>query len=341
MQTVISMLKDMSSRLARVEGKVGVSTGSAAPPAAPAAAASGAVHPRLAAYDAWMDAAMQPIDEAAAGLKAAGFPKAKQMGNYSRKAAVALRKVIEAGTVCEEPSPAEFQKFVSDLTAANKKKGKGLRAKKLSRNYEKQTGEMMDVANWPYQSKTVTGQGPHAYLKSSIGSVEYHSNRCRVEYKSGENKELHMKYCAGLKNYIETLAKYVLMNGMKEKFQWKYDGKPLSEFAGSAAAPAPVAAAAPVASAAAPAPAPKKTGKKGVPPADMGALFASLQKGGNVTKGLKHVSKSKMTHKNKALRAKAAVPFKTKAKKENSEESWACRLSMGKIHTCVGGRESA
>jgi len=320
MQTVIDMLKDMSTRLARVETKVGTTAAApAAAAAAPAAAAASGVHPRLAAYDAWLEEAMKPIDEATAGLKEAGFKSAKKCGNFARKGAMALRKLIEAGTVCCEPDAIEFQTFVNELTKDVKKKGKGVRCKKLSRNYEKQTSEMMDVLNWPYQSKVGTGQGPHAYLKAAIGSVEFYSNKCRVEYKKEESGKFHMQYCAGLKDYIISLAKFVLVNQMKEKFQWKYDGIPLKDFSGGAAAPAKKAAAPAAPAPPAPAAAPKKKHKKkAAAPCDMGALFASLQKGGNITKGMKHVSNDMKVYKNKKLRKSGGIQVtkpKPKAKK--------------------------
>jgi hypothetical protein len=37
-------------------------------------------------------------------------------------------------------------------------------------------------------------------------------------------------------------------------------------------------------------------------------LFSALNKGGDITKGLKKVDKSQMTHKNPALRASSVVP---------------------------------
>ena len=123
---------------------------------------------------------MKPIDEAATGLKENGFKSAKKCANFIRKAAKGVRVIVEAGTKCKEPTPAEFQKLMQDNVWDVAAKGKCVRTKKLGRNYEKALAEMMDVFSWPTQSGEI---GPCAYVSSGEGSVEYHGNRCRVEYK--------------------------------------------------------------------------------------------------------------------------------------------------------------
>ncbi|TLD38853.1 adenylyl cyclase-associated protein [Venturia nashicola] len=50
------------------------------------------------------------------------------------------------------------------------------------------------------------------------------------------------------------------------------------------------------------------TPKQKAAPTDMGAVFADLQRGENVTSGLKKVDPSQMTHKNPSLRATSIVP---------------------------------
>ena len=49
--------------------------------------------------------------------------------------------------------------------------------------------------------------------------------------------------------------------------------------------------------------------KKAAP--DMNAVFGDLNKGSDVTKGLKKVDPSQMTHKNPSLRANATVPTRS------------------------------
>lgn len=314
MQKVISLLEDMSTRLGRVEAKVG--TGSSSSSAAAAApAAGGSSNPILAAYDEWLATSMAPIDEAALGLKENKFRSAKKCANFIRKAAMGVRVVLEAGTKCKEPTPAEFGELMKTHVWAVQKLGKDVRTKKLGRNYEKQLGEIMDVFNWPTQAGEM---GPVEFLNSEIGSVEYHSNRCRVEYKPTKHKDLHMAYCAGVKALIENLKKFVLCNGMKKKFKWNSNGVDLSYYAPSdaPAKAAPAKAATKEAAPAKAAPAKAKKKKEVAPEMDMQAMFAELSKGCAVTKNMKHVSDNMKVYKNAKLRKSGPVTMKKKAPKK-------------------------
>jgi adenylyl cyclase-associated protein len=63
---------------------------------------------------------------------------------------------------------------------------------------------------------------------------------------------------------------------------------------------------------------------KKAPAADMGAVFADLQRGEAITSGLKKVDSSQMTHKNPTLRAGAVVP-----ERSNSSSSLGRSTSPG------------
>jgi adenylyl cyclase-associated protein len=82
----------------------------------------------------------------------------------------------------------------------------------------------------------------------------------------------------------------------------------------SSAPPAPPAPPLPAAGGPPPPPPPPPPGlppapsAKKAPAADMGAVFADLQRGEAITSGLKKVDTSQMTHKNPTLRAGAVVP---------------------------------
>jgi adenylyl cyclase-associated protein len=58
----------------------------------------------------------------------------------------------------------------------------------------------------------------------------------------------------------------------------------------------------------APPPPPPPGARSSAPAPDMGAVFDQLNRGSEVTKGLKKVDASQMTHKNPSLRAHAPVP---------------------------------
>lgn len=68
--------------------------------------------------------------------------------------------------------------------------------------------------------------------------------------------------------------------------------------------------------------APKQAAK--APAGDLAAVFSDLNKGSDVTRGLKKVSADQMTHKNPSLRAGAVVP------QRSDSQSSASSLSRGK-----------
>lgn len=309
LSTVISMLKDISIRMSNVEKKIGISSGttSSSSSSSTSAASTGGL---VGKYDEWMESAMKPIDEAAVALRDNGFKSAKKCANFIRKAAKGVRVIVEASVACKEPSAEEFQKLMNDNVWSVAKKGKMVRTKKLGRNYEKALAETMDVFNWPAQSGEI---GPAEFLSSSEGSVEYHGNRCRVEYKKTEHGAEHMKFCNGVRDLIRSLKTFVLVNGMKKQFKWSGSAS-LSDFAPSAA---PEKKKKEDAKPAAVTKTTNETAGKGESAAneamDMGALFAELNKGGAITKGMKHVSNDMKVYKNKKLRKTGPVKVKKKA----------------------------
>jgi adenylyl cyclase-associated protein len=110
------------------------------------------------------------------------------------------------------------------------------------------------------------------------------------------------------------LAEYVKQyfpNGIP----WNPKGLPAAEVIKSvsaSAAPAPAAGGAPPPPPPPPGPPPvlqiKEDKPAAAPSGGFGAVFSELNKGESVTKGLRKVEKSEMTHKNPALRAGSTVP---------------------------------
>ena len=99
-----------------------------------------------------------------------------------------------------------------------------------------------------------------------------------------------MQYCNGVRDMIRSLKKFILINGMKQKFKWNSSGVALSAFAPSAA---PAAAKEEPKKEEPKKEEPKKEEPKAAPAndaMDMGALFAELNKGGAITKGMKKVT---------------------------------------------------
>ncbi|KAH8911359.1 hypothetical protein BR93DRAFT_924047 [Coniochaeta sp. PMI_546] len=161
---------------------------------------------------------------------------------------------------------------------------------------------------------------PYKHVEESLGSVQFFGNRVLKEYKDKDPKQV--EWVQALYQVFRDLAQYV-----KEYFPngipWNPKGQPVKEViksldSGSASSSSP--APPPPSGAGAPPPPPppgpppvlKIKEQAAAPEAPaaggLGAVFSELNKGESVTKGLRKVDKSEMTHKNPSLRAGSTVP---------------------------------
>ncbi|KAI2782451.1 adenylate cyclase associated N terminal-domain-containing protein [Daldinia loculata] len=153
---------------------------------------------------------------------------------------------------------------------------------------------------------------PFKHVEESLGSAQFFGNRVLKEHKEKDADQV--EWIQSFYQVFRDLADYIKQyfpNGIP----WNPSGQPASEVAGSLeSAPATGAAALP------PPPPPAAGGALPPPPVlqikdqpaaskpeGMGAVFSELNKGENVTKGLRKVDRSEMTHKNPGLRASSTV----------------------------------
>ncbi|KAL1903011.1 suppressor of rasval19 [Sporothrix stenoceras] len=176
---------------------------------------------------------------------------------------------------------------------------------------------------------TVSGR-PFKMVEESLGAAQFFGNRVLKEYKEKDPQQV--EWVQGFYQVFRDLADYTkeyFQNGI----QWNPKGKPAAEAAkevaasatgaSSSARAAPPAPPAPSAGGPPPPPPPPPPGPPPVlqikeqPAAELngagagtahGAVFSEINKGSDVTKGLRKVDKSQMTHKNPALRASSTVP---------------------------------
>ncbi|KAM0354110.1 hypothetical protein ACHAPU_001145 [Fusarium lateritium] len=169
---------------------------------------------------------------------------------------------------------------------------------------------------------------PYKHVDECLGSAQFFGNRVLTEQKDKDPKQT--EWVQSFYQMFRDLADYV-----KQYFStgipWNPNGQPAQEVlkslsAGQSSTPAP-AAPTPAAAAGAPPPPPPPPGPppvldiktEGAPaPAassgGLGAVFSELNKGDAVTKGLRKVDKSEMTHKNPSLRSDSAVPSSQRGK---------------------------
>lgn len=144
---------------------------------------------------------------------------------------------------------------------------------------------------------------PVPYIKETIGSSEYHSNKILREQKGKDEKQI--TWVGHFNGFLRALSDYVKAHHTTGP-AWNAKGGDAASFSGSApsggaAAPPPPAGGPP-----APAPPPPSTSTASASassdPGDMSGVFAQLNKGEGVTSGLRKVT-ADMKSKNRADRS--------------------------------------
>ncbi|KAF2503084.1 adenylyl cyclase-associated protein [Lophium mytilinum] len=156
---------------------------------------------------------------------------------------------------------------------------------------------------------------PADHVTELFGGAQMYGNKVLKEYKEKPDRS-NVEWVQAYYKLYKSLAAYVKQYHLTG-VAWNKDGidasEALKEVKSSAAggatngAPAPPAPAGAIPPPPGPPPPPMPPAPK-AKAADMGAVFSDLNKGENVTKGLKKVDQSQMTHKNPSLRATAPVP---------------------------------
>ncbi|KEZ46507.1 Adenylyl cyclase-associated protein [Scedosporium apiospermum] len=167
---------------------------------------------------------------------------------------------------------------------------------------------------------------PWKHVEESLGSAQFFGNRVLQEFKEKDPKQV--EFVQTFYQVFRHLAEYVKQyfpNGII----WNSNGKPAKEVMAEVASRQqqhPSGPAAPAAGGPPPPPPPPPPPAflvDSAPPAPptstgIGAVFSELNRGEAVTKNLRKVDKSEMTHKNPSLRAGSTVPDKDSSSRGKS-----------------------
>ncbi|KAF3904866.1 hypothetical protein ABW20_dc0106568 [Dactylellina cionopaga] len=160
---------------------------------------------------------------------------------------------------------------------------------------------------------------PAEFVSEMANAGQFYGNRVIKEYKEKDKAgRKHIDWVRSWYSICKSLEEYVRKYHLRG-ISWNREGgdalEIMANLKSSASAAPPSAAPTPPGSVLPPPPPPP-----GPPPppfieepkkesgSDMGAVFAQLNQGSNVTSGLRKVEKSEMTHKNPSLRASSQVP---------------------------------
>ncbi|KAG5928459.1 hypothetical protein E4U42_000592 [Claviceps africana] len=156
---------------------------------------------------------------------------------------------------------------------------------------------------------------PYKHVESSLSSAQFFGNRVLKEHKEKDPKQV--EWIQAFYQVFRDLAEYVKQN-FPSGITWNATGESAEDVAKSLSQVPPAFPSAASGSAAVPPPPPPPPGPppvldvktKPAPELSTGgldAVFSELNKGSEVTKGLRKVDKSEMTHKNPSLRAGGSV----------------------------------
>jgi adenylyl cyclase-associated protein len=295
--TLLGRLEQVAARLEKIEKQI--STGGAPAGGAGAGADASA---SVAAFDAI-------VDEHLTGY----YAKSEEIGGAVAQQATAFkalvaahRRILETAAASKKPSDADFAK----IAAAQGEAGQAVQ--KLTDNRSPLFPNLSTVSEavasfmWIAMAPT-----PVPYINETIGSSEYHSNKIRRDQKGKDEKQI--EWVNHFNGFLKALSAYVKQHHTTG-LTWNAKGGDALSFGGGAAAPAPAAAAP---SAGGPPPPAGGPPPPGPPPpasaatdsssssadaADMSGVFAQLNRGGDVTTGLRKVT-ADMKSKNRTDRS--------------------------------------
>jgi len=205
-----------------------------------------------------------------------------------------LRTVILAAASCTKP---DAKAFASLLEPLSKDVSGVLRVPEANRKERVWFNHLQIVAEGTPSVGWVETPKPGPHIAQMKDSSEFYTNKIIKEYKDKDPK--HVEWSRAWIALLEEQRKYVI-EFHTTGLAWNPKGVPFSQFSATSS----------VSGSAPPPPPPPPPAATAASPASAGgasAVFAELNRGEDVTKGLRKVDKSEMTHKNPNLRASSVV----------------------------------
>ncbi|KAF7322852.1 C-CAP/cofactor C-like domain-containing protein [Mycena chlorophos] len=228
--------------------------------------------------------------------KSLGSPSVIEIVSILEKQYQGLRSFLLTSASCRQPDEEGLKKLLSPIQASIESI---TRCKDAGRKDREWFQHITIVGDGGLAVGWIVNPKPGPYIAEIKESVQYNGNRVIKEFKEKDQK--HVEWVRGFIAILDAMRSYV-MTYHTTGLVWNKQGVSVSEFNSASGAPPPPPPPPPPA-AGAPAPAAAGGGAA--------AVFAQLNRGEEVTKGLRKVDKSEMTHKNPALRATGPVPSAT------------------------------
>lgn len=269
------------------------------PPAAPEQPSEDP--PAVVAFDETLDSALSEYSQLSTKI---GGTVAEQSACVLRTFK-AQRDLILLASSCQKPSGGVASPVFADLlkplqaalTQVIEIRDKNRGDKQLF-NHLSTVSEGIPAVGW-----VAVEPKPGPYVGEMKDSAQFYANRVIKDFKDSD--KTHVEWARSFTKVLETLKTYVLKTHTTG-LVWNAKGGDAATFKGASAAGGASGGAPP------PPPPPPSADLSSGAGGGMGAVFGQLNQGESVTKGLKKVDPSQMTHKNPELRGSTpAAPTKS------------------------------
>ncbi|KAF9264741.1 cyclase-associated protein [Marasmius fiardii PR-910] len=215
-----------------------------------------------------------------------------------------LRDLLLIVSNCSKPDDTQLKELLAPITANIESISRMKEAGRKDRDWFPHLTVIAEGAQFVVW---VAHPKPGPFIGETKDQMLYYGNRVIKDYKEKDSK--HAEWVRSFTSLLDELRKYVVeyhTTGLAwnpkgiSLTQYKSNPQPSGSASTAAAAPPPP-----------PPPPPPPADSGAVAPAAVGgtaAVFAELNRGAEVTKNLRKVDKSEMTHKNPELRASSVVP---------------------------------
>ena len=280
----LGSLKSIFDRLGSLESKVGSLQPSASSAGGSGSASSGSSAAAetplsISAFDAYCASFLDPF--VSCSTKLGG--DAAAAGNLVKDAWLEMRAFLVMASSCKPPPDAELPGLFSKMSPKVKAIQSAVQ-RNTWENHTKTCSEGASALNW-----LLIKPAPRDFIQSGLEGAEYWANRIRKEFR-GINQD-QITFCDSFKALLSELMAYV-KEFHTTGVTWNPKGVTVAEYS-------PCAGTAPLVAVAAAAPLVQESSKSTTAPAAAAPpkadLFAALNKGGDITSGLKSVTKDMQT----------------------------------------------
>merc|ERR1712137_518619 len=295
---LVQRLEAVTSRLEKVENQI-QSGGAPAAGGASAAAGSGASGAAwVSEFDAFFN---ENVPQFVQLTQKVGNAELKAQVTAFEAALKAHREFLNVASKCDKPDDATLAKL---LEPTSTRVGEVISIRDSNRgnaqwNHLSALSEVAPALGWVTVSPT-----PGPFVNEFKGNSEFYTNKMLREYKGKDEDQV--AWINTLKGFFASLVAFIKQHHTTG-LSWKKGGEAASAYVGAAPSAAP---AAPAGGPAPPPPpaatsAPAKAGG-----GDMNALFSQINKGTDISSGLKKVTKDMKTKNRDPNERSAVVPVK-------------------------------